>query len=131
MAADAARGRVVNCAQPYLQEILEETETQQGACEYDGTRGERAIVAGSAREAAISKMREMADRLESGELWSARCQWRDGLHHLECVEGDVNEKGQWRVRLLRYEIYSPERPDNYDGDETIANTLETALKERR
>jgi len=38
------------------------------------------------RAQAVAKFREMADRLESGELRAARIQWREGLEYVEIVE---------------------------------------------
>lgn len=43
------------------------------------------------RTAAIRKFRELADRLESGELHGARVQWRHGLDTIEFVELDDRE----------------------------------------
>lgn len=73
------------------------------------------IHAPTAREALVAKMRRMADQVERGELDGVRIQWRDGLHFIETVERDqhpveVDGKMVRRVRLLRYEIMSPERP---------------------
>lgn len=55
----------------------------------------------SALAVAVAKFRELADKLESGELAGARVQWRDGLDHVECVELD-HEAGQ--VRFARVQI---------------------------
>jgi len=44
------------------------------------------VVHGEARAVAVAKFRELADRLESGELHGARVQWRDGLAVIEAVE---------------------------------------------
>ena len=78
----------------------------------------RIIAGDTARMAAVAKFRELADRLESGELDGARIQWRDGLHHVETVELDGRH-----VALLRFELYSPERPHNYDGDVAVEQIL--------
>lgn len=39
--------------------------------------GEQKQVVGNARAIAVAKFRELADRLERGELDGARCEWRD------------------------------------------------------
>lgn len=39
----------------------------------------------------VLKMRELADRLESGELHGSRIQWRHGLETIEYVEVDGKE----------------------------------------
>lgn len=54
-----------------------------------------------ARGTAVAKFRELADRLESGELAGARVQWGAHLDHIEVVELD-KEAGQ--VRLYRVEV---------------------------
>jgi hypothetical protein len=43
------------------------------------------------REAAIAKFRELADRLERGELHGARCEWRHGLDVITTVEVDAKQ----------------------------------------
>jgi len=76
---------------------------------------EQTISAQSARAAAVAQLRRYADLLERGELDGVRMQWREGLHCIDSVELDgrpveVDGKRVRRVRLLRYEIQSPERP---------------------
>ncbi len=80
----------------------------------------REIHADTAREACVAKMRQLADLIECGVLDGVRIQWRDGLHHIETVELDNRD-----VRLLRHEIYSPERPMDYDGAAVIAESIDT------
>lgn len=59
------------------------------------------IIAESPRAAAAAKFRELADRLESGELHAARVSWRDGRDYVETVERDETS-----CRLLRYEVFT-------------------------
>jgi len=63
------------------------------------------IVAPDARAAAVAKFRQIADRIESGYLWSARAQWRDGITTIECVEGegDGSKSNPWQLSLRTYE----------------------------
>lgn len=56
---------------------------------------------GTPREALVAKLREYANRLESGELDGVRIQGRDNLTHLECVEID---RSNAQVRFVRIEI---------------------------
>jgi hypothetical protein len=58
----------------------------------------RTLRAPSARAAFVAKLREYADRIESGEMRGVRTQWRDGLNHIESVE-----LVEPNVSLLRYE----------------------------
>jgi hypothetical protein len=75
--------------------------------------GSERISAASARAGAVAKFRELADRIERGELDGARAQWRAGLHALEVVEiVHATETFPGRVQLLAVEIDSPERPAN-------------------
>jgi hypothetical protein len=50
------------------------------------------------RAAAVAKFRELADKLESGELGGARVQWRPELH-IEWVELDYIN-GEVRFRTM-------------------------------
>lgn len=47
---------------------------------------EEVIVAPTARAAAVRKMREVASRIETGDLRGGRVEWRDGLEHIVTVE---------------------------------------------
>jgi hypothetical protein len=58
--------------------------------------------AGSLRELAIAKLRELADKLESGELNGARCEWREGSDEIIVVELAPDT-----VRLRRYRHVVP------------------------
>jgi hypothetical protein len=77
----------------------------------------------TARAAVVAQFRELADRIERGELRGARIQWREGMHHTETVE-----LTETQVELRRHELYTPERPDQYDapnlGEPTPADILE-------
>lgn len=46
------------------------------------------VIKGEPLAVAVAKFRELADRLESGELAGARVQWRDGLPEMETVTMD-------------------------------------------
>jgi hypothetical protein len=61
----------------------------------------QSVRSGSARAVAVAKFRELADKLERGELEGARIQWREGLEHIECVELDYNTR---QVRFTRVQI---------------------------
>ena len=58
--------------------------------------------AGSLRELAIAKLRELAYKLESGELNGARCEWREGSDEIIVVELASDT-----VRLRRYRHVVP------------------------
>ena len=62
------------------------------------------IVAPTPKAAMVKKLREGADRLERGELWSFRASWREGLNEIQCVEGegDGTKENPWRVSLRNY-----------------------------
>jgi hypothetical protein len=55
----------------------------------------------NARAVAVAKFRELADKLESGELEGARVQWREGVDYIECVELDYSKK---QARFARVQI---------------------------
>jgi len=79
------------------------------------------LTAATPRAAAVAQLRRYADLLERGELDGVRMQWREGLHHLECVELDaypveVDGRRVKRVQLLRYELMTPERPAESKAD---------------
>lgn len=57
-----------------------------------------------ARAQAVAKFRELADRLESGELRGARVCWRDGRSYIEVVEVDAFDLPNPGVRLNRIEV---------------------------
>lgn len=46
---------------------------------------EKLILHGDPREIAVAKFRELADKLETGELAGARCQWREGNPEMQFV----------------------------------------------
>ena len=56
----------------------------------------------SARAAAVAQFRELADRLEAGELEGARVEWRSGYPYLTYVELDYARQ-QVRMRQVRIE----------------------------
>ena len=60
---------------------------------------EKAVLSGDPRAAAVAKFREMADKLESGELQGARVQWRDGLPEMETVTMTDTQ-----VQLIQFRI---------------------------
>jgi hypothetical protein len=70
-----------------------ETETRELLAE------EKTVLVGNPRAVAVAKFRELADKLESGELDGARVQWRDGLPVMETVTMD-HEK----VQLTQFAI---------------------------
>jgi hypothetical protein len=49
---------------------------------------QKEVIKGEPLAVAVAKFRELADRLESGELAGARVQWRDGLPEMETVTMD-------------------------------------------
>jgi hypothetical protein len=51
----------------------------------DGT----AVLRGEERAVAVAKFRELADKLESGELDGARVQWLSGSGNMETVTRDA------------------------------------------
>lgn len=51
---------------------------------------EKLILHGNPRAIAVAKFRELADKLESGELDGARCQWRSESPELQFVTLDNN-----------------------------------------
>lgn len=58
-----------------------------------------AVLRGEERVVAVAKFRELADKLESGELDGARVQWLQGALNMETVTIDAN-----RVQLLQFTI---------------------------
>lgn len=66
------------------------------------------------REQAVAKFRELADRLESGELFAARVSWRDGRDYVEYVEGDDRSVTLRRLHTGTGEVedlqYDPDGP---------------------
>jgi len=62
-------------------------------------------IAPTARQAAAAKFRQLADRLENGDLDGARIQWRDGLDHVEVVEVEIADaEGKAEVRLYKEQV---------------------------
>jgi hypothetical protein len=79
----------------------------------DGRSTPARMAARSARAGAVAKFRDLADRLERGEIDGARAQWREGLHFVEVVEMRhvaPDDPMPGAVNLTRVEIDSPERP---------------------
>lgn len=54
------------------------------------------------RDLAVAKFRELADKLESGELDGVRCEWREGSEEIVIVEMSSDT-----VRLRRYRYMAP------------------------
>lgn len=65
----------------------------------DRLADEKLILHGNARAIAVAKFRELADKLESGELVGARCQWRDGDPDMQLVTVDDS-----KVQLITFTI---------------------------
>lgn len=57
------------------------------------------IITGDPRAIAVAKFRELADRLEAGEIHGARCEWRVNGAAMVTVELDERE-----VRFVRTEL---------------------------
>ncbi len=57
------------------------------------------VIKGEPLTVAVAKFRELADKLESGELQGARVQWRDGLPEMETVTmtGDTVQLTQFTI----------------------------------
>lgn len=64
-------------------------------------KNETEILRGDARALAVAKFRDLANKLESGELDGARVQWRNGSPDMEVVEmdGHLDQPGERSVRL--------------------------------
>jgi len=58
-----------------------------------------AVLRGNERAVAVAKFRELADKLESGELDGARVQWIDGALNMETVTIDATT-----VQLMQFTI---------------------------
>lgn len=69
-----------------------------------------------ARAMAVAEFRALADRLESGELYGARVEWREGLDHVVAVEA-VQDRGdgKWEVNLQTTVVSPTARVVSPDG----------------
>jgi len=62
---------------------------------------EKVSIQGEPRAVAVAKFRELADKLECGELDGARVQWRDGLPEMETVtmDGETVQFTQFKIEV--------------------------------
>ncbi len=74
-------------------------------------------VKGNGRELAVAKFRELADKLESGELDGARAQWLDT--HGECAEDDGT-----KISGLEFVTRTAWREDGAGTVQLVAVTIE-------
>lgn len=64
----------------------------------------RLVTEASQRVAAARMFRELANKIERGDLDGGRIQWRVGLDHVEMVELDPASADRRQARLLRVSL---------------------------